>query len=623
MRPHLKRLVSAGAVAALAASIVPLFTATPAGAATMPGESTVTTPSGAALSSGNSLTKFTLDLPTGAECSGDTANSQPPYLVQSYLISADVDPSTELSFDSNGPVVPAGSFGSSLVDTGGEFYVSELTAPATPPSVTGPVINIPTFTYEFFPAGYIPAGAYNVGIACSVAGAVDKYWNVQKTFVTDTTNGGPAQVSWSVGAAPQAPVLESPLGMGDGSLTATFSHVASSPPSSYTATAAPQTSDTDCATASAVTTSAITTVTPINITGLVNACDYSVVVNANNGVGGPVASNAVVGTPTPGARPAVANLQAVQGAPGSGTATVSWDPPTGDVPTGYDVSISPTGPTITGTGLTRSISGLVADTLYTVTVTPLHPSPYVGTPASVQLTALPEAVLYQELDVTVPDGVLVITQVCGTHAGIPRDIEGTIGFPAGSLPFIPADLDGTGPTLTQGGTEVDPEYTDGSYPNPSPASATWCGVDFAEAQLITSGPGAGQYYAASAVLNQVTVLDTRDNDPGWEVTGTMGDFMAGSLGTDPKFSGDQLGWEPIAGDTGPIDTPSGSYDQAAVAGPKVHPNTSGGLANGEVLGTAAPGEGRGIATLDARLKLLIPVSVFSGSYTGILTITAS
>jgi hypothetical protein len=41
-----------------------------------------------------------------------------------------------------------------------------------------------------------------------------------------------------------------------------------------------------------------------------------------------------------------------------------------------------------------------------------------------------------------------------------------------------------------------------------------------------------------------------------------------------------------------------------------------------VLGDADAGVGLGIGKLDARLKLLIPITAKSGQYTGTLTITA-
>jgi len=58
----------------------------------------------AAKLNGNSSTSFTLRLPSGAACGGDSAHDG--YRVQSYIVPSGIDPST-LTFNSSGPV-PAG-----------------------------------------------------------------------------------------------------------------------------------------------------------------------------------------------------------------------------------------------------------------------------------------------------------------------------------------------------------------------------------------------------------------------------------------------------------------------------------------------------------------------------------
>jgi hypothetical protein len=51
--------------------------------------------------------------------------------------------------------------------------------------------------------------------------------------------------------------------------------------------------------------------------------------------------------------------------------------------------------------------------------------------------------------------------------------------------------------------------------------------------------------------------------------------------------------------------------------------TVGGLGTGRVLATApAAATARGVAQLDARILLLIPVSAATGTYTGTLTLSA-
>ena len=70
------------------------------------------------------------------------------------------------------------------------------------------------------------------------------------------------------------------------------------------------------------------------------------------------------------------------------------------------------------------------------------------------------------------------------------------------------------------------------------------------------------------------------------------------------------------------------YDQTVVAATDILPGTgfdggTTGLTSNPVLASAAAGAGLGIATLDARLGLLIPTSVDSGDYSATLTLTVA
>ena len=191
---------------------------------------------------------------------------------------------------------------------------------------------------------------------------------------------------------------------------------------------------------------------------------------------------------------------------------------------------------------------------------------------------------------------------------------------------------------TAGGGDVDPLYDLGEYPYPDLADGTsnatyktHCGVDLLDAQFVKSGPGAGQYFAASGVLDQVTIVDTRDEDTGWTVSGSMSRFINQVDGT-KSFAGSQLGWTPKVSSTSPAFTDSDGivYNQEATKGAKLNPGLiePSGLGGGATLansgtGAVAAAPGLGIAQLDARLKLLIPVTKRSGAYTGTLTITVT
>lgn len=613
---HTRKRVRATLLAlATTAAVVPFLSTPAASAAGVP-----QTPPTMSPTSGTSATPFTLNLPSGAACAGDSANDG--YNVTSYMVPASVDPGT-LQFDPiTGPMPQdvGANFRQPLYVAGsGSSFTGIQTANATTPPGPGPVINIPQFDLSSagFVPGDIPAGAYNIGIACILgvpdADQMHEYWN---TTITVTTNpsGGPAQVSFSQGATPTAPTITT-VTPDDQSLAVAFTPVPSTPAiTGFTVSATP--------TGGGATVTQAGVGSPITVAGLTNGTSYDVTVHATNSVGNSAESAVVTATPAAAPRPAVTNLAATPGAPGSGSVNVTWSPPaSGPVPTGYTVAVAPAGGTVTSTGPTSaSVTGLSSSTVYTFTVTPQHPAPDTAIAASVQASPLPSAVLMQEITVTRPVGQLVLTQVCGTNGDIPAEAAGG-GF--GAFTAVPADLTGTGPTLTAGGSDTDPNYTAGEYPYPAvPNYPTHCGVALGTAKLVTSGTGAGQFYAASALLNQVTVVDTRDTDPSWNIVGTMGQFSAG---TGLTFSGSQLGWNPVATDTGAfVNSDNVSYDQLVAAGGVIAPNSlnANGLSTGKTLGSAVAGRGLGIATLDARLKLLIPVWAFSGNYTGVLTISS-
>ncbi|MGE3619998.1 MAG: fibronectin type III domain-containing protein [Acidimicrobiia bacterium] len=614
-----KRAVVGMVALATASTVAPLLAPSVASAEGIPSGAATVVPA-----TGTSATNFTLTLPTNPACTGDS--SLGGFRVQTYMVEGSVNPA-ELTFDAFGPVpntIGAG-FRQPLYTDTTAAAVDMSTADASTPGGPGPVINIPTFNIgNVFGPGDVPAGTYNVGVACTLGGPsatqLHQFWNTV-LFVTDDPSGGPAQISWSneaPEAAPSAPVLNS-LTPDDGTLTAAFTPNPTDNPTAheYVVTATP--------TGGGAAVTASGTGSPITVGTLTNGVEYSVTVRAVNTVDDSPESNALTGTPTPGVRPAVTGLVAT---PGTERVDLSWNAPAGPVPTGYDVQVSPAEGSVVVTGTTAAITGLTPGTVYTFTVTPQHPAPYVAAPATVSAAPVGAAVLIQDITVTRPAGALVLTQICGTRGPIPADELGTAGFPVGSLPADPGVTTGTAPTLTAGGTDEDPLFDEYPYPDDEDGLAianypTHCGIDLGAAKLIKSGPGAGQFFAASGFLNQVTVVETRDTDLGWTVNGIVSDFVAGP---GRSFKGSQLGWTPQwAYDTPPFDdadpaTPT--YDQATEAGPRVDPNTIGGLGDGKVLFSANAGEGLGIAQVDARLKLLIPITARTGDYTATLTISA-
>lgn len=547
--------------------------------------------------------------PITPNCPGDTATDG--YNWSTFIVPDTLDPAT-LTWSGTGPneagAFPLISNGNPIVNVGLAPNTGQLTG--EPPA--GYQLDILTSN------NLIGDGDYLIGIACTLAGATATTWHSPITI----SNGATEYSTGAVVGVPDAPVLDS-VSAGNGELTAAFTPGAANPAiDSFEATATPQ--------GGGAAVSETGTGSPITIPGLTNGTTYDVVVTATNTEGTSAASNTLSGTPAVSGQPAVDNLVAVPGA-AAGDIDVSWDAPANAgtlPPTGYTLTVDPAdaGPFTLGSGVTsQSVTGLTPGTPYTFTVEATYAAPDFGTPASVQAVPASDRVLNQAITVERPAGALILTQRCGVWNGNPgfQAVNSFPGYPS-SLPGITRTSDqvGTSPDadLATPGQQDDPEF--GNYPFPSPATyPTQCGLDFGTAELVTSGALAGQYYTANGVLNEVTVVDTRDVDAGWTVSGTMSDFASGN----DSFSGNYLGWVPKV--TSDSDATGTGYDQTVTPGPTVLPGegvsagTGMGSAGGQVLASANAGEGLGIAVLDARLLLLIPVDANAGSYDGILALT--
>lgn len=194
----------------------------PAWAATKAGDAQVVTPAegtsagGLPLTGGSAATPFTLQLPSGASCRGDSANDG--YRVQTYMVPERIDPAT-LQFGSVGPV-PVGTgtaFRQPLFKTTSDPVVNTQTAAATRTPGPGPIVNIPAMNFSVYREGDIPAGTYNVGVACTKGPAsptqLDTYWNT-KLVVTAAPGTAAAAITWTVPSPPAAaaPVPAGPPG---------------------------------------------------------------------------------------------------------------------------------------------------------------------------------------------------------------------------------------------------------------------------------------------------------------------------------------------------------------------------------------------------------------------------
>lgn len=642
MKPFFKRALAGVATVAVAAGIAPLLTASPAAAlGVLQGSATINTSGGAALlQSGNSATTFTLRLPANAACPGDSANAG--WRFQTYMVSGAIDPAT-LEFGSSGPTGPStgtyATFKQPLYTTSFSPIVNRNTADAASANGPGPILGIPDMNFEVHNPGDVPTGVYNLGIACTLGGAsatqMSNFWNVQMTITADPGGPGNADVLWQNGTVPSAPsitaVTPQAVVAGTGQASVAFTNPAANPAlTGCTAFVGTTPGGTEFSGAGG---SAVSCSSPAVVLGLTYGQQYYFRLSSTNAVGTSLQSNELSATPV---RPAVTNLTAL---PSPNAVDLNWD----DAPLlgsdTYNVAyctLPATSPctsaaagyvaTLTPGSSAAAVTPTVAGQLYTFTVT--YGAAGTSIAATVQSTPLSNSILVQDITVGRPNGALVLTQVCGKWDEMASEAA-QFGFPDG-LPLSAASAAGTAPVVGAG-PGTDPEFDEYPYPSNPDGTAnasypTTCGVALGAAQLVTDGGpsmGAGQFFAAHGRLNQISVVDTRDTDPGWAVNFTMSDLSSGS----DTLSGNQLGWSAVKTDTPAFTDGFGnSYDQnVTLVTPSMVANTAGAAGAGSahsVIQALDANDGLGIATLDARLKLLIPIHALNGTYAGTLTINA-
>lgn len=144
-------------------------------------------------------------------------------------------------------------------------------------------------------------------------------------------------------------------------------------------------------------------------------------------------------------------------------------------------------------------------------------------------------------------------------------------------------------------------------------------ISVPDSQVTLPSPAldsAGDLFTTTGTLKPVTVTDTRAGNPGWTVSGQVGDF---SDGQNHAISGENLGWAPNVVDNSTAQTVTVGAPVQAANGVSAGDNGTAGLKQSRTLAT---GTGLGTTHLSAGLTLNVPTSTVAGTYTATLTLTA-
>ena len=636
------------------------------------------------VASGTETTSFTLNLATGNNfCPGDASTAGGGWRWHQYIVNADLDVET-VTFGTLGPALPAGAPAGSVAQNLYSTTGSVQAARSTLATSTGQITGATTLNFVQNVGIGLPAGRYKIGFVCTQAGVVGRYWESRISVVSTGAGTISWQEGWPP-AAPTgvtaaganqsisgsfSPVTAVPAVTG---YTVTASPTVGAPTTVNVPAAGPYTfviPGLVNGTQYSVTVTAANSVgtgpasAPVLATPALGQVPFTPSVSAPSGASPITVSwNAAPATSAEGGNLTGYTVSFV-GTPAIAPVTVAA-PATSTVVTGsagdsYTVSVVGNydngQTTATGSAALVFVNAqiLVQDITVTRPAGALvltqrcgsfgsaaeYNDPWLGTLAEIPATpgADPTGGTYPiapRTDGTAPN------QVTGT---VTPD-NGTPTVPAWTTllpPWASATLDTANfdeypyPTIESPATPGEPAGT-GVAGTVNPFYPTRCGIDLGTARLITTGPAAGQYFWAQGRLNQITVVNTQDVDNGWTLNGRMSNFVSTTDAGD-FFSGNLLGWNPEVtwNSTANLD----GYDMQVAPGdvrqPQATASTSGlgaasnstnttqaqSLATTARTGLAEGANSLGMAVIDARIRLFIPVTADAGTYKGTLTFTA-
>lgn len=160
------------------------------------------------LANGSSTSAFSLRLPDGAVCPGDSANDD--WRVQSFLVPAD----TDIGALRYRATRPDGDAFRSLRYLDGDHFVMEFTDPNPGPGEPGRILAIPLLTMAYFPTGSLEPGPYLIGVACTDPDwYVRRYWDARVDLVA-APEVEPGGLRWTAIDTPNPDPVQGSPGFG-------------------------------------------------------------------------------------------------------------------------------------------------------------------------------------------------------------------------------------------------------------------------------------------------------------------------------------------------------------------------------------------------------------------------
>jgi len=143
------------------------------------------------VSQGDSNTLFSVRLPTGATCPGDSANDD--WRVQSFIVPLGMDPGA-LEY---GALRPIGDNLHALYGADTRPYIQAFLEQNGGSGQPGRILDAPPLSFGVFPAGLLPEGTYRIGVACTFFRDTAKFWDTEIVLSADP-DVQPGELRWSV-----------------------------------------------------------------------------------------------------------------------------------------------------------------------------------------------------------------------------------------------------------------------------------------------------------------------------------------------------------------------------------------------------------------------------------------